>query len=177
MVLGLVAGTAFLKFLGEREGSKDLLNPVIGVIVLAMLALSLLRTKLGDRLLPTSPEGVVATGALAGFTTMSSNAAGPIMQIYLAAAEMNKLHLMGTTAWYFFIFNLVKVPFLVWLSFDNPDKPLMTFETFQFNLWMFPLILIGALAGRKLLPHIPQRVFTNSILILAFLGAVRLLVS
>lgn len=177
VVLGIVAGTWFLKYLGEHPAAHDPLNPIIGTIVLLMLGLSLLRGKLGDRLHPTSTGGVVATGTLAGFTTMTSNAAGPIMQIYLASANMEKLHIMGTTAWYFFIFNLLKVPFLVYVSLDNPSKPLITAETLQFNLWMLPVLLAGALVGKWSLPHIPRKAFTNLILFLAFLGAVKLLLS
>jgi uncharacterized membrane protein YfcA len=177
VVVGLVAGTFFLKYLGERSEARDLLNPVIGAMVLAMLGLSLVKGKLGEKLTPTSEVGVVATGTLAGFTTMASNAAGPIMQIYLAAAKLKKIDIMGTTAWYFFIINIVKVPFLVWVSLDNPAKPLLTSDTLKFNLSMAPLILIGALSGRKLLPVIPQKVFTTSILVLAFLGGLKLLVS
>lgn len=176
VVSGLVIGTVFMKFLGEHEGSKDLLNPVIGAIVLVMLALTLAKPFLGDRLMPTSPGGVVTTGALAGFTTMTSNAAGPIMQIYLAAAKLDKMNLMGTTAWYFFIFNLLKLPFLIYLTLDNPGKPMMTHETLVLDAMLFPVILAGALAGRALLTRIPQKLFQNVVLFLAFVGALALFI-
>lgn len=175
VVLGILVGTVTLKVLGDMHTKKDILNPVIGWIVLVMLMLSLLRGRLGDRLMPTSREGVVATGAVAGFTTMVSNAAGPVMQIYLASTGMAKNQLMGTSAWYFFILNVAKMPLLLLLTWDNPREPLLTGDTLLFNLATVPLILIGALSGKKLLPVIPQKVFTNTILVLSAAAAVRLI--
>ena len=62
---------------------------------------------------PTKPHPLLAavTGVSAGFTTMVANAAGPIMIMYLLAMRLPKLVFMGTSAWYFFVLNLFKVPF------------------------------------------------------------------
>ncbi len=171
VLLGLGAGTAFLYFIEPGHT----LNVVIGVMVLAMLGVSLMRTRLGDRLVPTSPIGTVFTGALGGFSTMVSNAAGPIMSIYMSATGMPKDQLMGTSAWYFFIFNLVKVPLIIGLTHFKQQQPFYNNDTLLFDLTMFPLVLIGALAGRKLLPVIPQKAFTTVILALAALGAIKLI--
>jgi len=175
VLAGLLIGTWTLKALGDAHTATDLLNPIIGWIVLAMLVVSLLRSKLGDRLVPTSKEGVIATGALAGFTTMVANAAGPIMQIYMVATGMAKNKLMGTTAWYFFIFNLTKVPLLILVTLDNPGEPMYNAQTIHFDLAMLPFILVGALLGRWLLPMIPQKAFNNVILVLTALACVKLI--
>jgi uncharacterized protein len=175
VVGGLIAGTATLSWIGQHAQQKDLMSIVIGVIVLAMLILSLLRGKLGDRLVPTSREGVAATGVLAGFTTMVSNAAGPIMQIYLVATGMPKNRLMHTTAWYFFIFNLLKVPLLLGVTMQNPGAPLLNQQTLLFDLQTVPVILIGAGIGKFALPIIPQRAFTNVVLTLSAVGALWLI--
>jgi hypothetical protein len=177
VVGGLIAGTTTLSWIGQHAQQKDLMSIVIGVIVLAMLILSLLRGKLGDRLVPTSREGVAATGVLAGFTTMVSNAAGPIMQIYLVATGMPKNRLMHTTAWYFFIFNLLKVPLLLGVTMQNPGAPLLNHQTLLFDLQMIPIILIGAGIGKVALPVIPQRAFTNVVLTLSACGALWLIVA
>lgn len=175
VVGGLVLGTLFLRYLPHPPGTRDPLNPIIGAIVLLMLAVQLLRNRLGDRLVPTSPSGTAATGVLAGFTTMASNAAGPVMSIYMAAAKMPKNVFMGTSAWYFFIFNLAKVPFMVWLTYDRPSDPLFTPASLAMNASLIPLIVVGAFLGRKLLPVIPEKVFTGSVLVLAAIGAIKLL--
>jgi len=177
VLLGLGVGTLFLKELADHPRAKDPLGPIIGGIVLAMLALTLLRNRLGERLAPHGPIGTRATGVLGGFTTMVSNAAGPVMQIYLIATGMPKQQLMGTTAIFFFLINLAKVPLLIWLTYYDPSKPLITLQTFQINLLLFPLILVGALGGRKVLPHIPQKAFNNTVLVLSAIAAVRLLLS
>lgn len=175
VVAGLLLGTAFLRTLGQHPNWKDPLSPIIGGIVLVMLAVTLLRKCLGDRLVPHSPTGSAITGGIAGFSTMVANAAGPIMQIYLISTGMDKDRLMGTAACYFFIFNLSKVPLQLWLTFDNPSAPLITLPTFLFNLAMFPLILVGAYLGKWLLPRISQQAFNNAVLVLTALAAVKLL--
>ncbi|RYG38154.1 hypothetical protein EON81_04500 [bacterium] len=177
VITGLLIGTVTLKALGDMHTKGDILTPIIGWIVLGMLALSLLRGKLGDRLVPTSREGVAVTGALAGFTTMVSNAAGPIMQIYLVATGMEKKHLMGTTAVYFFIFNLLKVPLLLLLNLDNPSEPLFSEKTLLFDLQVLPFILVGAFLGKTLLPRIPQKAFNQVIMALTLVASIKLILS
>lgn len=177
VLAGLAIGTGTLWWLGHHPLKHDPLNSWIGVIVLLMLGISLLRNRLGDKLVPTGPVGMPATGVVAGFTTMVSNAAGPVMQIYLIAADLPKLILMGTTAWYFLIVNVAKVPLLLGLTLDNPAKPMLTWETLILNVALFPFIAAGALAGRALLPVIPQKIFNRVVLTLSAAAAVRLLFS
>lgn len=177
VLAGLAVGTWFLKELGDHPRARDPLSPIIGVIVLFMLALSLLRNRLGEKFAPHGKIGTGATGVLGGFTTMVSNAAGPVMQIYLVATGMPKQQLMGTTATYFFLINVAKLPLLIWLTLDNPSQPLLTWESVKFDLMMLPLILVGALGGRKILPIVPQKAFNNVVLALAAVAAVKLLLS
>ncbi|CAN5470054.1 sulfite exporter TauE/SafE family protein [soil metagenome] len=172
---GIVAGTLTLKVLGDRHARADVLSPVIGWIVLAMLALSLLRGRYGNRLVPTSRAGIAVTGTLAGFFTMISNAAGPLMQIYLTATGMAKDHLMGTTVIVFFVFNLVKLPFLLFLNLENPADPVISKATLLFDLKILPFVFVGAFLGTWLFPRIPQKAFRNLILVLTFLASVKLI--
>jgi uncharacterized protein len=172
---GLTLGTLFLIVLGEKPAEQAYLNPVIGAIVLVMLGLSLVRERLGDRLVPHSRSGTRVTGVLAGFTTLVANAAGPVMSIYLVATGMPKNQFMGTAAWYFLIFNLAKVPLLVLVGLVHPKSPLITPASLLLDLCLFPLILLGALAGKWALNRIPEKGFTHAVLILAAVGAARLL--
>jgi uncharacterized membrane protein YfcA len=176
VIAGLFAGTALLDYFGAHHARYDYLSPVIGTMVLAMLALSLLRGRLGDKMVPTSNEGRALTGLVAGFSTMVSNAAGPVMAIYLTAANLAKNQFMGTTAWYFFIFNLSKVPLLFWLNWRHPNAPIITMQTFIFDLQMFPVIVAAAFSGRWLLPRIPQKPFNDTVLVLAAAAALYLFV-
>ena len=175
VVIGLFAGTGLLIWLGKSK--LNVLNPLIGGIVLLMLAVSLLRGKLGDRLVPSSPIGTVFTGALAGFTTMVANAAGPVMSIYMTSTDMNKKQLIGTSAWYFLIVNTVKIPFLVFVTCLVPSSPLFDRATLMFDVCAIPVIVGGAIVGRAVFDKIPQRLFNSLILVLAAVASLKLLLS
>lgn len=170
---GMLVGVAALKGLGDAHPSRDWLNPLIGGIVLAMLGLSLVK----DRFKPKTSAETGATGVLSGFATMVSNAAGPIMQIYLVGSGLAKDALMGTTALYFLIFNALKIPAIAYLAWDNPGAPIVSRETLLFNLLVLPVLLVGARIGRTTYRRIPAARFTQLILALSAVGALKLLLS
>lgn len=173
VVFGMIPGTIVL--LKTGKGTKDFMNVILGVMVLVMIALQLLRGYLGDRLTPTSKAGVAATGTAAGFATTVSNAAGPIMQMFLTALKLPKEQFMGTIAWYFFLINVAKFPIYVVLSIVIPDKPIVTWSSLGLNLAVAPAIVVGAFFGKWLLPRIPQKWFEIVIIALAALGGINLL--
>ncbi|MFQ3549510.1 MAG: sulfite exporter TauE/SafE family protein [Armatimonadota bacterium] len=177
VVAGIILGTQALWILGKTQINIDIMAKIIGALVLIMLTLHLLRDKLDERLTPKSKIGKYASGIAAGFTTTISNAAGPVMAIYLAAQNITKEQFMGTTAWFFFLVNAAKLPIFIWLSIDNPEKPMITLQTLQFNISVFPAILVGAFVGKWILRKISQKLFDNLILILAAVAAIKLLVS
>ncbi len=105
-------------------------------------------------------------GFLGGFTTMIGNAAGPVMSIYFLSMGLPKNNFIGTSAWFFFLVNVFKVPFHVTIWHT------ITWETFKLNLFMLPLIMAGAFVGIrvvKLIPEKPYRVFILVTIILASL--------
>ena len=177
VVVGLGIGAFALWITGEMKGSKDILGMVIGALVIVMLALHLLQKFLGEKLTPKSPIGTAATGVSAGFATTVSNAAGPIMQIYLAAHKLPKEQFMGTIAWYFFIINVSKLPIYFALTFMNPKNPIVTGPSLLFNLAVFPVIVVGVFIGRWLLPRMSQKTFDTAVLVLAGAGALKLILS
>jgi uncharacterized membrane protein YfcA len=95
---------------------------------------------------------VASVGVLAGFTTLIANAAGPLMAVYLLALRLPKLEFIGTSAVYFLLLNLFKVPFMV-------DLGLITGSSLWVNLLLAPAVWIGALIGRWLVQRINQRWF------------------
>jgi len=175
VIVGMLLGSVLLWALGERPG-KDLLNPIIGWLVLAMLAVNLGRRWFGERFAPHSPGGVRVCGSLAGFSTTVSNAGGPVMTIYLQGMGLAKEQMMGTNGWYFFIFNLLKIPIYVVIYFLAPQNPIWTGHTLLFDLMAFPVIAVGAVLGRQLLPRMNQRAFDFTILFLAAVAAIKLIV-
>ncbi len=177
VVVGLVIGAGALQITAKANGSRDILGQVIGWLVLLMLAVYFLQGKLGEKLTPTSSVGVAATGILAGFSTMVSNAAGPVMTIYLAAHRLPKNQFIGTIAWYFFIINLSKLPVYIALTVANPRSPIVTVQSLTLNAMLFPAVLTGVYTGKWLLPRIPQKAFEGVLIILAAVAALKLVLS
>ena len=142
---------------------------LIGLIVLCLLGVHLLRRRgavkgEGDHGWWFAPM----IGVLAGFTTLVANAAGPLMAIYLLAMRLPKMEFVGTGAVFFLLLNLFKVPFMLNLGLINA-------HSFSLNMWLAPLVFIGALAGRKILVKIDQRLFENLALGLSALAGLKLL--
>jgi uncharacterized protein len=177
VVTGIAIGAFAMWKVGESKSTKDVLGLVIGIMVLLMLVVHLLQNRLHERFTPRSPMGIAGTGLAAGFTTMVSNAAGPIMSIYMTAQRLPKKEFMGTLAWYFFMLNLFKVPICFYLTYAHPDKPVMTPKSLLFNLYMCPVVLVGVFIGKWLFPRVSQQAFDRAVLGLAALAAIKLIVS
>ena len=105
-------------------------------------------------------------GGLAGFTTMIGNLAGPIANIYFLAMRIPKNQFIGTTAWLFFVINLVKMPFHIftWGTINE--------SSLWINLKLMPIMVVGFFVGVKIIQIIREKTFRYVILILTALGAV-----
>lgn len=177
VLVGLAGGAGLLWWIGESRSQKDSMNLLIGLMVLAMLGVHVLRQRLGEQLRLTAPWAIAATGSAAGFATTVSNAAGPVMGIYLTGIGMPKEQFMGTTAWYFLLINLSKVPVYLLLTLHQPARPFATVLSLQFVLALCPMILLGVFVGRWALPRIPQSQFDALVLTLAAASAIKLIFS
>ncbi|MFC1634656.1 sulfite exporter TauE/SafE family protein, partial [Planctomycetota bacterium] len=162
---GIVAGYFGLRVVDDQE-----LKPIIGGIALVMLGISYWRTRAKgeDAPIPTQWWFAVGLGFMAGVTTMMANAAGPVMIIYLLAMRLPKIEFVGTSAWFFFVVNWLKVPF-------SANLNLMTADSVKLNLMMLPCIAVGAVAGIFFLKRIPQKAFNAVVQILAAVAAIKLL--
>ena len=164
-MVGVVAGWLVLGHVDDRQ-----LRPMIGAIILAILAFGAWRDR-RDNGAAHIPEGwwfAVLMGLAGGFTTMLSNAAGPIMIVYLLAMRLPKEAFVGTGAWYFLLMNAFKVPFSANLGLINA-------ESLHINLLLVPAILAGSLLGLFLLKRLPEKGFNLAVQSFAALGALRLL--
>jgi len=91
------------------------------------------------------------------------------MQIFLTTQRFPKEAFMGTLAWYFFVINVTKVPLIA------AQNGMMTRDSLLTDLYMIPAILIGVFWGKWLFPRISQKHFTDSMLVLAGIGALHLI--
>jgi uncharacterized protein len=122
-----------------------------------------------DATIPTSWWFAAIAGFLAGATTMVANAAGPVTMIYLLSMRLPKKEFIGTSAWYFFILNWLKVPFSISLG-------LITVPSLGFDALLVPAVVGGAFLGLYLAKGIPEKAFMIAVQALTFLSAVRMFV-
>jgi uncharacterized membrane protein YfcA len=165
-LVGIIGGYAVLLVVDNTQ-----LKLLLGAMICCLILLQVIRESMGTKLdskFPSSLWFVASMGMLAGFATTIGNVSGAIMAIYLFAKRVPKQEFIGTGAWFFLIVNLVKVPFFIQLG-------MITSESLLFNVWTIPLIALGAYAGIKLLPLIPQVYFQRLVLFLGAIGALKLL--
>ena len=168
---GVITGALALYLVKiDNDGARHLIGVILLVLILwdyARRWLQKTRENAEPGLLKKKWVAGVA-GIAAGFTTMVANAAGPVMTIYLLAEELPKLAFLGTTAWFFLIMNLFKIPFSIGLG-------MMTFNSVGTSLRMLPFIMLGAVTGRWLQRYINERRFVQIAMFLTLLAAIRLL--
>lgn len=164
---GVLAGYLALGRMDDHQA-----RIVVGLIVCAMVALHLIRRQKAKVVEHEAEEQglwfAALIGVLAGFTTMVANAAGPLMAIYLLAMRLPKMEYVGTGAVFFMLLNWFKFPFMV-------HRGMITVPTLEFNAWLAPAVLVGALFGRWLLPRIDQKLFEFIALALSAAAGMKLL--
>jgi len=117
--------------------------------------------------MPHHPLFVAFIGFLTGFSTMTGNVAGPVINIYLLCHGLDKKQFLGSTSWFFLVINCIKIPFFV-------EQDMITSTSLVFGAWAVPAIIAGAFLGRWLVPHIAQRTFNFAVLLLALVAAASL---
>lgn len=165
VVPGLVLGAVFIRYVDDAT-----MRRAIGVILLCMLGLQLWqrrRPRVDPPPAPSTPA-TVATGAAAGFTTMTANAAGPVMSLYLLAAGFDKKRFLSTNAWFFAIVNVSKLPLTAALGLINP-------HVLQLDALLVPAVLLGAALGRLVIGRVTQGQFETVTLLATGISSLALL--
>ncbi|HOF19389.1 MAG TPA: sulfite exporter TauE/SafE family protein [Phycisphaerae bacterium] len=175
-----VAGGGVTLYLLQRMGMADSrLNQAakawlilgIGVIALWFVVLQAVRSlrKRPIAFRPVLWQGT-AVGALAGYTSTLSHAAGPVVAMYLLPQRMPPARFVATTVLYFWIGNQVKlVPYFL--------LGLIRFDTFGASLLLMPAIVFGALLGVTLHKRVGQRGFPWIVYTLLALTGAHLVIS
>lgn len=164
-ITGILIGFFVMGELNSYDVGK-----LIGVILMIMVVIHVWRRYyMKTDEVPHRIWFAAGMGLLAGFTTMVANAAGPIMVLYLLAMALPKMEFMGTSAIYACLLNWFKVPLSHHLG-------LITAHSLSLDLALAPMIIIGALGGRKLLPIINEQYFEWLALGLTVIAAFKLLV-
>lgn len=171
VLIGFVLTALMFRFLDPH-----LIARIIGALILISLSLELWQRHRNKVSAPTEQAdphtnraAVVFFGALAGMTTMAVNAGGTALTLYLVKMRVPMLAFMGTSAWFFFVVNVAKIPVMVGLG-------LLTWQTLSADLWFVPLIAVGALLGVLVFRRMNQQVFNNTALALSGVAGLWLLV-
>lgn len=109
-------------------------------------------------------------GLLGGFTTMIGNAAGPVMSVYLLSMRKEKLEYIGINAWFFLVVNLLKVPLQIF-AWNN-----ISWQSFNLNLLMLPVIGIGALIGIRVVKLLPEKAFRRFVQIVTAISVILMII-
>ncbi len=162
---GVIIGWLLMEHISETA-----FRPLVGGIIFILTVLQVFRLARPQSFahVPHAAWFAWTMGLLAGITTMMANAAGPVMALYFLAVSLPKLEFVGTSAWFFFVLNVFKVPFSASLGLIHPGTLLL-------NAVLAPAIVLGLVMGRWMVARVPQRTFDSLLLAFAAIAALRLI--
>jgi uncharacterized membrane protein YfcA len=100
---------------------------------------------------------------------MVANAAGPVAALYFISSGLPKYAYIGTSAWFFFLVNLFKVPFMLHLQ-------IIDWASIRYSASFMIYAILGALIAPLIVRYINQRVFNFIVWFFVVLGGIRLVV-
>ncbi len=168
MVVGLFVGLFCL----DRMRAVDI-NMAIALLSLVFCVVNW--TGLGDRPLFTQTTFTKGTivGLACGVSTMVAHSAGAIVSMFLLSRRLDKAVFIGTTARFYFTFNVLKVPFLA-LN-PSPGGPTFDWSTLLWASWVLPLCPLGVWMGVWMQRRFSQRTFVWIIYTTLLLIAIKLI--
>jgi len=161
-ILGAIGGTFLLSRL-----SPDGLRIILGIFVLIVVVYKFGRDRIeAVRYEPKSWHAPVA-GFLSGVASGMFNSGGPPFNSYLLLQKLKARPFIATTAIYFALLNLIKVPGFLYTRVL--DLPLL------FALWwVFPFIPLGIWVARKTLTRVSPSAFEWIIIALLIFSSLAL---
>lgn len=164
MVVGVLIGAWVGKELDEKTFRTGM-----AVIILLSVGMMFWLEKRKSNYVPDNLVFAGIMGLSAGFTTMIGNLAGAFSNLFFIAMKSPKNEFIGTAAWLFFIINLFKVPIHIY-SWET-----INWDSFKFNLILFPVILLGFIVGAKGISYVKDDQYRKLILIMTAIGALLIL--
>jgi len=161
----MAIGVLFGVYLG-KDLPEELFKQGMATIILLTVGMMFWWDRNPERKIPDNIYFAGTMGLAAGFTTMIGNLAGAFSNIFFLAMRLPKNEFIGTAAWLFFIINLFKLPFhiFVWKTIN--------WQTFMINIKLIPALVFGFVLGIFLVKQIKDHTYRYMILILTALGAV-----
>ncbi|MFM7193267.1 MAG: sulfite exporter TauE/SafE family protein [Bacteroidota bacterium] len=160
---GVVFGTVAGLYMDER-----MFRSVMAVIILISVGIMIFLERKPESV-PSGGWFAGATGIAGGFTSMVGNLANAVMAVYFLSVRLPKNIFIGTTAWFFLVVNLFKMPFhlFFWKTIHA--------DTFFTAATMLPLIGLGACCGVLIVRRFSERGYRWFIMAMTVISAVGML--
>lgn len=165
-IVGLISGVIVGRYVNDSQ-FKVFISISIFICLFILIYTEIKKDNLK---IPSGKWFYLLTGVAAGFTSMIGNAAGPLFSVYLLAKGFKKNNFLGTTAWFFFIINVSKVPMQV-VFWNN-----ISFKILLLAIILIPAIIIGAMLGAKAVKKLNEKAFRYIIIVMTAVSAIRLLI-
>ncbi|WP_299121807.1 sulfite exporter TauE/SafE family protein [uncultured Winogradskyella sp.] len=164
MIVGVLVGV----WVGN-DISEIIFKRLMAIIIIVSVIIMFYIEKQKSNGIPKNKLFATGMGFLTGFTTMIGNLAGPISNVYFLAIRFPKNEFIGTAAWLFFIINVFKLPFhiFIWKT--------VTRESLVLNSVLIPAVVAGFLLGTYIVRLISNVNYRRFILIVTALGGVIML--
>jgi uncharacterized protein len=146
-VVGALAGTALLSWL-----SPDGLRMILGIFVLLLLAYKFVSDRIQAMRYEPRPWHSPAAGFLSGVASGMFNNGGPAFSSYLLLQKLKPRPFIATSAIYFALLNLIKVPGFLYTGVLNVPLLLSLW-------WVFPFIPVGIWVARITLTRVSPAAF------------------
>lgn len=160
----MMGGVLIGVWIGDRV-DETTFQQLMGYTILGTVVMLVWWERKKERVIPNHWAFAGVTGLMAGITTMIGNLAGAFSNVFFLAMRLPKQAFIGTAAWLFFLINLFKLPFHIWVW------KTITPKTLWIDLWLLPAVTMGLFAGVFVVKKIPESWFRPIILILTALGA------
>jgi len=162
-IVGALAGTALLSSV-----SANGLRIILGIFVLGLVTYKFLSDRIQTIRYEPSAWHAPAAGFLAGIASGMFNSGGPPFNSYLLFQKLKARPFIATTAIYFALLNLIKVPGFLYTGVLN--LPLL------FSLWwVFLFIPVGIWVARMMLTRLSPSAFEWIIIVLLIFSSLWLL--
>lgn len=162
-VFGIGIGAVLFQFL-----SDDIIRLILGSIAVIFTLNNWIKRLPADH--KTRPDKIKGGfwGVVAGFTSFIAHAGSPPVQIYLLPQKIDKTLYVGTTVWFFFAINYIK---LIPYSFLGQ----FSLQNLSTSLVLLPLTPLGVWIGVKLHHQVPEQLFYRLAYIFLFAMGLKLL--
>lgn len=164
-ILGVLLG-----YLLAAKVSSDAVMTALGAVTLLFAAYRLAAMRGQTVEAPAKSSAAMGSlfGIAAGFTSQIAHAGGPPFQMWIMPKNLGRDVLVGTTAVFFAILNLIKVPAYFALG-------QFTWANAMVTVTLLPVAVFASLAGVKLVRRVPMERFYMIMYVLMVVAGAQLL--